>query len=91
MSRALFFDAVWYKKYDERRSGGRLLNILGSHNLREKNINKNYASGKKNKLFKILKSSLDALHRLYRPDRPRVVEAVLNNSFFRKKILSISV
>ena len=32
-------------------------------------------------LFKILKSSLDALHTLYRPDRPRVVEAVLNNSF----------
>ena len=32
-------------------------------------------------LFKILKSSFDALDRLYRPDRPRVVEAVLDNSF----------
>ena len=30
---------------------------------------------------KISKSSLDALDRLYRPDRPRVVEAVSNNSF----------
>ena len=30
---------------------------------------------------KFLESSLDALDRLYRPDRPRVVEAVSNNSF----------
>ena len=34
--------------------------------------------------FEILKSSLDALDRLYRPDRPRVVEVVLNNSFQKK-------
>ena len=33
--------------------------------------------------FQISKSSLDALDRLYRADRPRVVEAVLNNSFQR--------
>ena len=33
-------------------------------------------------LFNFLKSSLDALDRLYRPDRPRVVGAVSNNSFF---------
>ena len=47
-------------------------------------INKNDDSGsgrKKVELFKILKSSLDALDRLYRPDRPRAVGAVLNNSF----------
>ena len=46
-------------------------------------IYKNDDSGsgrKKIELFKMLESSLDALHRLYRPDRPRFVEAVLNNS-----------
>ena len=32
-------------------------------------------------LLKILESSLDALDRLYRADGPRVVEAVVNNSF----------
>ena len=38
------------------------------------------------------KSSLDALDKLYRPDRPRVVGGVLNNSFqkgkFLKKVMS---
>ena len=32
-------------------------------------------------LFNFFKSSFDALDRLYRPDQPRAVEAVLNNSF----------
>ena len=31
-------------------------------------------------LSKILQAIFDALDRLYRPDRPRVVEAVSNNS-----------
>ena len=34
-------------------------------------------------LVKFKKSSFDAFDRLYRPDRPRVVGAVLNNSFPR--------
>ena len=32
-------------------------------------------------LYNFPKFSLDASDRLYRPDRPRAVEAVLNNSF----------
>ena len=57
-------------------------------------INKNDDSGsgcKKIELFKILKSSLDALHRLYRIDRPRVVEAVSNNSFQKGQFLTKNV
>ena len=42
-------------------------------------------------LFQILKSSFDALDRLYRPDRPRVVEAVLDNSFQKAQFLSKTV
>ena len=42
-------------------------------------------------LFKILKSSFDALDRLYRPDRPRVVEAVLDNSFQKGEFLTKNV
>ena len=35
MSRAWFFDAVWYRNYPQSRSGDRFLNILESHNLRK--------------------------------------------------------
>ena len=47
-------------------------------------INKNDASGSGHnifELFKILKSGLDALDRLYRPDRGGVPGTVSNNSF----------
>ena len=47
-------------------------------------INKNDASGSGHKifeLFKILKSGLDALDRLYRPDRGGFLGTVSNNSF----------
>ena len=42
-------------------------------------------------LFKILKSKFDALDRLYRPERPRVVEAVLDNSFQQGEFLTKNV
>ena len=33
LSGAIFFNSGWYRKYSQSRSGGRFLNILGSHNL----------------------------------------------------------
>ena len=52
-------------------------------------INKNNASGSGHKvfeLFKILKSGLDALDRLYRPDRSGILGTVSSNSFRKAKL-----
>ena len=46
-----------------------------------KEVTESRPGHKKIELFKILKSSLDALDRLYRPDRGGFLGTVLNNSF----------
>ena len=64
VSRAWFVDAVWYRKYTQRPSGGRFLNILKSANLQKWCLSKT-------KLFKtnyskpFRETSVDLLYRVH--------------------------